>query len=73
MSVQAHPTTWAQFRAVAARGHVLRQQHTEACARLWAGTVASQFSDYDLTLLRAQGYLSPDDEAWLRRVRQHAQ
>ncbi len=67
-NVVSHPTMLKVFQESACRWLELRKTHAIACDRLWAGTIASQFTEYELSLLG--DYLSPHDRELIVSVRQ---
>ena len=62
-----HPATARLFQNAAARIMRLRKQHSLASDKMWAGTLGSQFTKAELTLLA--DYLSPHDHALLKAIR----
>lgn len=63
-----HPSTHALFVEAATRWVNLRDVHRAAERRMWIGALVTQFSDAELVLLNAAGYLCPDDIYRLRRA-----
>jgi hypothetical protein len=64
--VQRHPATVRLFQDAAARFMDLRLQHRTACDRMWAGTLASNFTTSEIALL--SDYLCPNDHVLLKSV-----
>jgi ABC-type Fe3+ transport system substrate-binding protein len=61
-----HPSTQQAMRKAAERWRRLKDEHRAACDRLWVGTLANQFTDFELGLLHM--FLSPYDKQALRSV-----
>lgn len=64
--VVRHPATEELFRTAARRFMALRTEHAVAVDRLWAGTLASNFTLRELILLN--NYLSQRDHALLKGI-----
>ena len=62
-----HPSTWKLFQRAAARFMELQREHRIAADRMWAGTLAAQFTADELALLHQ--YLSPHDHALLTSLK----
>lgn len=68
MAVVKHPSAQKRFAALCARFQKLRQAHEAAVNRMWAGTLATGFTDEELDLL--SDVLSPHDRALMKKVRE---
>lgn len=68
MAAQKHPSAQARFQLLCKRFLKLQQEHRRASDAMWAGTLASAFTDDELTIL--QDYTCPNDVRLLQRVRQ---
>jgi hypothetical protein len=62
-----HPATVRLFQSAAQRFLALQARHRESCDLLWAGTLASQFTAAELSLL--SDYLCPRDHHLLHAIK----
>jgi len=64
-----HPRTRAAFSDAAGRWNRLKDSHRAFVDRLWAGTMATEFTAFELSLLARNGYMSERDRQLLMQMR----
>ena len=62
-----HPSTSRMFKAAASKWMRLKEEHRVACDRMWAGTIAINFTQNEIATLG--DYLSPHDKQLLSATR----
>jgi len=67
-NVVKHPSSQERFKLLAERFMRLREEHQVAVNRMWVGTLATNFTDEELALIK--DYLCPNDQSLLRRIRE---
>jgi hypothetical protein len=68
MLVTKHPSSQRRVSELCRRFLKLRKEHDVAVNRMWAGALATNFTDEELALI--PDLLCPNDQALMKRIRE---